>query len=410
MTKILHILDHSLPLHSGYTFRTRAILKSQIAHGWQVQAITGLRQYQHGQVAGANFQQVDDIIFHRTLGKTLSKSPMKEWQEVQLLTQHIVKLHKQYPFHIMHAHSPALNGLAAARASDILGIPFIYEIRAFWEDAAVGNGTGSEGSAKYRLTRALENHVMKRADHITVICQASKDDLIARGISGDKILVSPNGVDFKLFSNTPKYDEKLADEMGLKGKKIFGFIGSFYDYEGIDDLISALAILIKENEDARLLLVGGGPMEDALKAQVRALNLDQYVIFTGRVPHEQVERYYGLMDMMVYPRKMMRLTDLVTPLKPLEAMAQDRLVVASDVGGHRELIRDKETGFLFKADDPANMAACLTHVLTNKENWPKIRETAKNYVLTERDWAQNIKCYDPVYHFLLSKMINEKAA
>jgi PEP-CTERM/exosortase A-associated glycosyltransferase len=407
MSRILHVLDHSLPLHSGYTFRTRAILKAQVAAGWDVAGMTGVRQYQHGLVPGAPSQTVEGLTFHRTLAEAAGPSPLREFREVSMLADAIIALHSEWPFELLHAHSPALNGLAALRASQRLGVPLVYEIRAFWEDAAVGNGTGSEGSAKYRLTRALENHVVRHADHVAVICDGLKSDLIARGVSAAKIVVSPNGVDLELFGSPPPADAALAAELGLTGKDVIGYIGSFYDYEGLDDLIAAMPLM---KNDAHLLLVGGGPMEQALRAQSEASSEADRIHFVGRVPHEEVERYYSLVDILAYPRKHMRLTDLVTPLKPLEAMAQGRLVAASDVGGHQELIRDGDTGTLFAADDPAAIARSLDALFVNRSDWDAMRTRARQFVEAERSWQANIYRYDPVYHLLLGRKGLSKAA
>jgi PEP-CTERM/exosortase A-associated glycosyltransferase len=407
MSRILHVLDHSLPLHSGYTFRTRAILKAQAAAGWDIAGITGVRQYQHGLVPGAPSQEVEGLTFHRTLAEASGPSPLREWREVSLLADSIIALHAEWPFDILHAHSPALNGLAALRASQRLGVPLVYEIRAFWEDAAVGNGTGTEGSAKYRLTRALENHVVRHADHIAVICEGLKSDLIARGVPASKIVVSPNGVDLELFGSPPHADEAMEAQFGLKGKDVIGYIGSFYDYEGLDDLIAAMPLM---QSDAHLLLVGGGPMEQALRSQSEASTAADRIHFVGRVPHEEVELYYSLVDILAYPRKRMRLTDLVTPLKPLEAMAQGRLVAASDVGGHKELIRDGDTGTLFAADDPADIAKSLDSLLASRVGWDAMRSRAQQFVEAERSWQANIYRYDPVYHLLLGQGRLSKAA
>ncbi len=407
MPRILHVLDHSLPLHSGYTFRTRAILKAQAAAGWEIAGITGVRQYQHGEVPDAPSQTVEGLTFHRTLAEASGPSPLREWREVALLADAIIALHSQWPFDILHAHSPALNGLAAHRASQRLGVPLVYEIRAFWEDAAVGNGTGTEGSAKYRLTRALENHVVRNADHVAVICEGLKSDLVARGVSSSKIIVSPNGVDLDLFGSPPPADAALAAEHGLTGKSVIGYIGSFYDYEGLDDLIEAMPLM---NSDAHLLLVGGGPMEEALRAQSKASPAASRIHFVGRVPHEEVERYYSLVDVLAYPRKRMRLTDLVTPLKPLEAMAQGRIVAASDVGGHKELIRDGDTGALFGADDPAAIAQSLDTLLASRAGWDAMRKRARQFVEAERNWQTNIYRYEPIYHLLLGQKGLSKAA
>jgi PEP-CTERM/exosortase A-associated glycosyltransferase len=407
MPRILHVLDHSLPLHSGYTFRTRAILKAQRVAGWDVAGITGVRQYQHGEVPGASRQTVEGMTFHRTLAEAQGPSPLREWREVSLLADAIVALHSEWPFDILHAHSPALNGLAALRASQRLGVPLVYEIRAFWEDAAVGNGTGTEGSAKYRLTRALENHVVRHADQVAVICEGLKTDLVERGVPASKIIVSPNGVDLDLFGSPPPADAALATELGLTGKEVVGYIGSFYDYEGLDDLIAAMALM---NSDAHLLLVGGGPMEQALRAQSQASPAADRIHFVGRVPHEEVERYYSLVDILAYPRKRMRLTDLVTPLKPLEAMAQGRLVAASDVGGHKELIRDGDTGTLFAADDPAAIARSIDTLLAGRSDWDAMRTRARAFVEAERNWQTNIYRYEPVYHLLLGQKALSRAA
>lgn len=400
MSRILHVLDHSLPLHSGYTFRTRAILKAQVAAGWDVAGVTGVRQYQHRQQVGAESETVEGLKFHRTLFEASGPSPLREWREISALADAIIALHAKWPFDILHAHSPALNGLAALRASQQLGVPLVYEIRAFWEDAAVGNGTGTEGSAKYRITRALENHVVRHADAVAVICEGLKGDLVKRGVPASKIIVSPNGVDLELFGSPPSADVALAAELGLIGKDVIGYIGSFYDYEGLDDLIAAMQLMRSE---AHLLMVGGGPMEQALRLQSEASPVADRIHFVGRVPHEEVERYYSLVDILAYPRKRMRLTDLVTPLKPLEAMAQGRLVAASDVGGHKELIRDGDTGTLFEADNPADIAKSLDLLLANRANWDAMRSRARSFVEEERSWQKNIYRYEPVYHLLLGQ-------
>ncbi|MEH6661572.1 MAG: TIGR04063 family PEP-CTERM/XrtA system glycosyltransferase [Parasphingorhabdus sp.] len=410
MTRILHILDHSLPLHSGYCFRTRAIMKAQIASGLTVAGVTGVRQNQHGYVTEQPLEEFDDLQFFRTLARVQGPSPIREWREVAVLAERIEQVVREWQPDVLHAHSPALNGLAALRVAEKTGLPLVYEIRAFWEDAAVGNGTGKENSPRYWLTRQLENHVVNGADAVAVICEGLRSDLIGRGVKPEKITVSPNGVDLELFGEPPARDESLLAELGLTGKPVLGFIGSFYDYEGLDDLIDALPILQAFHPDVHLLLVGGGPMEETLKKQVERLGIGSAVTFTGRVPHEQVERFYGLMDIMVYPRKAMRLTELVTPLKPLEAMAQGRLVAASDVGGHQELIEDGITGTLFPAGDPEKIAKKLGDLLDNSASWPQVIEAARKFVEADRNWSSNILRYTPVYQRLIERKSFERAA
>ncbi len=364
--------------------------------GWDVLGVTGPRY----NVSSPDPAEEEGLRFRRTREVAKARAPIGEWREVRALEQRIGEVAAEWRSDIIHAHSPALIGLAGLRAARRLKLPFLYEIRAFWEDAAVGNGTGREGSAIYRITRMLETHIVRRADAVAVICEGLRSDLVSRGIAADKIMVSPNGVDLDLFGDPPPPDQALAAELGLGNADVIGFIGSFYDYEGLDDLIAAMPMLLAERPQAALLLVGGGPMEAALRAQAEASPAAARIRFVGRVPHHEVERYYSLTDILAYPRKSMRLTDLVTPLKPLEAMAQRRLVAASDVGGHRELIEDGVTGTLFRPDDPAAIAGSLISLLEDRAHWEERRSTARTFVERERNWRVNVERYRPVYERL----------
>lgn len=406
MTRILHVLDHSLPAHSGYTFRTRALMKAQLAKGWAVAGVTGVRH----PMPGPDVEEVEGLTFFRTPAIEPSPSPLREWREIGALAARIDALIDEWQPDLLHAHSPVLDALAAQRVARRRGLPLIYEIRAFWEDAAVGNGTGREGSARYLLTRQLETHAVRAADAVAVICEGLRGDLIARGIDPAKIVVSPNGVDLELFGDPPPRDAALAQQLGLDGASVVGFIGSFYDYEGLDDLIAAMPALVARVSNARLVLVGGGPMADRLAEQARNSAVAGRIHFIGRVPHDQVDRYYSIIDVLAYPRKMMRLTNLVTPLKPLEAMAQGKLVAASNVGGHRELIEDGVTGTLFAADCPAAIATALAELLTDRTAWDQRRATAREYVELHRNWSSNILRYEPVYHKLLMAPQRARAA
>lgn len=406
MTRVLHVLDHSLPLHSGYTFRTRAILKSQEAAGLDVRGITGLRHA----ASGPPREEAEGLTFHRTPGEPAGPSGYREWREIARLADAIVALAGEWRPDVLHAHSPALCGLAALRAGKRLGIPVVYEIRAFWEDAAVGNATGSEGSFRYRLTRALENEVVAGADAVFTICEGLRADLGARGFDRNRIALSPNGVDLTLFGEPPPPEAALRAELELGDGPVIGFIGSFYDYEGLDVLIAAMPHLLRQAPGARLLLVGGGPVDEALRAQAAASGAAEAIHFTGRVPHAEVERYYALMDVMAYPRKASRLTELVTPLKPLEAMAQGKLVAASAVGGHRELITDGQTGTLFPPDDPAACANALAALLADRTGWNAMRERGRAHVRAAHDWSRNVGRYLDVYQTLLAGRLRSGGA
>lgn len=399
--RILHVLDHGLPLQSGYAFRTRAIVKAQMARGWEAACLTGPRHA--AEAAGP--EQVDGILFHRTAHRPAGPPLLREWREIGAFRRRIAQLIGSWRPDIVHVHSPVLNALAAQPAARRAGVPLVYEIRAFWEDAAVGNGTGREGSARYHFTRALETRAARKADGIVTICEGLKQDLVVRGIDPARIVVAPNGVDLGLFGAPAARDPALAARLGIDGAELVGFIGSFYDYEGIDDLIAAMPALVARRPRAMLLLVGGGPMEATLRAQAEASPAADRIRFAGRVPHGEVEHYYALIDVLAYPRKKMRLTELVTPLKPLEAMAQGRMVAASNVGGHRELIEDGVTGTLFPPGQPEAIAAALGSLFADRPLWDRRRDAARRFVERDRNWSSNISCYAALYQDLTGKAL-----
>ena len=394
--RILHILDHSIPLHSGYTFRTRAIIEQQRAMGWETFHVTGAKQG----ATETQVEEVDGLLFYRTppLSGLQARLPViNQLAGIPCLEKILCKVVGEVKPDILHAHSPALNGVAALRTGARFNLPVVYEVRAFWEDAAVDHGTNKEWGVRYRLTRQLETYVLKRADAVTTICEGLRGDIIDRGIPENKVTVIPNAVDVQRFPMNGQADPELQARLGVAGKTVLGFIGSFYAYEGLTLLLDAMPGVLDTNPNVRVLLVGGGPQEGRLRERVGELGLNEVVIFTGRVPHDTVQAYYNLVDMFVYPRLPMRLTDLVTPLKPLEAMAQGRLVLASDVGGHRELIRPGVNGELFRAGDAADLTTAVLNMLRNSDRWQSLREGGRHFVESERTWPRSVARYDSVY-------------
>lgn len=402
--KVLHVLDHSLPLHSGYTFRTAAILREQHALGWETFHLTSPKQ---GQVA-LPCEEADGLRFYRTAvpqGGMAGLPVLGEVAQMRATEKRLAELVEVLKPDVLHAHSPVLNAIPMLRVAARARIPTVYEVRAFWEDAAVDHGTTQEGSARYRATRALETWALRRADHVTTICEGLRADIVARGIAADRVTVIPNAVDVHSFTSSGPADEALKASLGLTACTVIGFIGSFYAYEGLDLLLDAAPRLLLARPDLRILLVGGGPQEQALKAQAQQLGIADKVVFTGRVPHAEVQRYYDLVDVLAYPRHPMRLTELVTPLKPLEAMAQQRIFVASDVGGHKELVRHGETGILFKAGDAQALGDAILKLLDSAEYWPALRAAGRRFVEEERNWSNSVARYRGIYGRLLGRAL-----
>lgn len=394
--RILHVLDHSIPLHSGYTFRTLAILNEQRKRGWETFHLTGPKQVGctvlEEVVEGWHFFRTPAAPSHRR-----SLPWLDQYAVMRATERRLLEVATRIKPDIVHAHSPVLNAIPALRVARRLRVPVIYEVRAFWEDAAVDHGTMREGGMRYRATRALETYALRRVHHVTTICEGLRAEIVARGIPPGRVTVIPNAVDLELFAAPGDRDARLTKSLGLAGNRVIGFIGSFYAYEGLDLLLEALPDIVRRCPDVRLLLVGGGPQESTLKALCRKLDLEDHVVFAGRVPHSDVRKYYNSVDILVYPRHPMRLTELVTPLKPLEAMAQERLLIASDVGGHRELIRDGENGVLFRAGSSASLCDAVCGLLSHPEKWAGLRRAGRVFVEQERNWAASVARYEGVY-------------
>jgi len=398
--RILHILDHSLPLQSGYVYRTLGIVNQQRALGWEPVLLTSGKHYAPGPMR----ERIGEWEFLRTpvpSGLAARLPLLRELTIVNDLNRRLDDVIDEVRPQILHAHSPVLNASPALRASRRHAIPMVYEVRALWEDAGAAHGTQSRISLRYRATRIVETRALHRADAVTTICEGLRADMVARGVPSEKITVIPNAVDRGTFSGPGDPDPALAVSLGLDGKTVLSFFGSFYSYEGLSLLLRAVPELQRRQPDIAVLLVGGGPEEDKLRATARELGLGNAVLFVGRVPQGEIRRYYDLVDLFVFPRISTRLTELVTPLKPLEAMAQERIVVASSVGGHRELIRDRETGYLFQPDDPHSLAESVLAALADRHSWPRIRAAAVAFIETERSWARSVARYREVYHRIL---------
>ncbi len=391
--RVLHVFDHSIPLQSGYAIRSRAILREQHALGIETVQITSSKH-----VCAGGSEQVDGLRFHRTARGRLSSLPvLDQYDVIHGLSRRLGQVLAWERVDLIHAHSPCLTGIAALRASRVFGLPLVYEVRALWEDAAVDHGTLRANGVRYLAQRALESWMLRRADAVVCICEGLRGEIVGRGIRPEHVTVVPNAVDLNHFAPSADRDIELAKVLGLRPGPVIGFIGSLYRYEGIDLLLEAMAQLRVSRPELQLLIVGGGPEESRLKSAIRDLDLQGNVVFVGAVPHAKVSSYYSLVELLIYPRRRTRLTDLVTPLKPLEGMAQGKPVLASDIGGHRELIRHGDTGILFPLGDARDIARAVDRVLASPETWPSMVAAGRRYVSTERAWSRIAGRYPGIY-------------
>ena len=401
--KILHILDHSAPLQSGYVFRSQSIFREQVKRGWQPVALSSPKHEASSQDPWQEVQEIAGIRYYRT-GKTSSGIlPLEaELRIMWALARRIKKVAEVEKPQLIHAHSPILNAFPSFYAGRKLRIPVVYEIRAFWEDAAVDHGTFAEGSVRYNLIRSSETWACKMAQHTVVLCEGIREDLHKRGIPLENLTAIRNGVDVESLAPCLP-DAEYLQSWNLANKRVIGFIGSFYRYEGLDLLVEAFGKLADRYPQLVLLLLGGGEVEGELREQVQRLGLEHRVLLPGRIPHSRVPGVYSLMEALVYPRRSMRLTELVTPLKPLEAMAMRKPVIASNIGGHRELLRDGETGLLFKPGDASSLAQSIGRLLDEPLLRDNLAGRGREWVLQEHSWGKTTSAYAEIYQQALDR-------
>lgn len=402
--RVLHVLDHSWPVLSGYSVRSRNLISSQHGLGCPVSAVTSpLHQLDD---PDAQDTTLDGVPYRRTSSnKGIAKvalekrwPALREYSVVRLLRQQILAIAAREHVELIHAHSPALCGLAALQAARAANLPCVYEIRAFWEDAADPDRGRKVRSS---LTHRLETYVAQNVDAVAAIATPMLADLQMRGIPPGKLFHTPNGVDTRRFLPQPK-DEVLARQLRLGQGLVFGFFGSLYRYEGLSWLMPGLARLRARGASLELLIIGKGEDAETIRQFVRACDAGDYVHMLDHVPHEEIGRYYSVVDVAVYPRRSLRLTELVTPLKPLEAMAQGKAVLASAVGGIRELVEHERTGLLFQPEHTDDFCHQATRLIASPPLRQQLGNGGRDFVVRERDWSVLAHKYLEIYSFALS--------
>jgi glycogen synthase len=400
--RILHILDHSIPRRSGYATRTLSILKQQRALGWHTIHLTGPQQ-----------GELDDIDSNRDGWHFFRTEPNRSaWAQLPVL-RHLAALNamagrlskvvKLTRPDVLHAHPPLLNALAALRVGRRLGVPVVYEMRALWNDGATGHGSGVRGGVRRRLAQVLETYAATRADALATSCQGLRADMQARGVAAANITVVPDAVSIRHVDPSQGHDVKLARRLGLGSGPVVAYFGSFQAHEGLDIVLAAMPSLLRAHPSLQLLLAGCGPCEQQLKARAAELKLAEHVVFIGRIPRKRAAAYYSLADLLLYPRLATPLAELITPLKPLQAMAHGALVLASNVGGHRELIVHGKTGILFEAGSASGLADAVLSVLSEPGCWTQLRAAARNFATVDCSLAASVARYAPLYKRLIER-------
>lgn len=390
--KAFYLLHNSLPHHSaGYATRTHGLLRGIRGHGWDVQGVTRLGYpYDMPKMESLGPVEptvtVDDVPYHRlsTTEGLEMKSPIQAY--VSRYSKALQKLALQEKPFVLHAASNHWNGLAAVTTARRLGIPSVYEVRGLWEVTRGSRDPEWMGGGMYRYMARMEADAAANADRVITITNALREELIARGVDEEKISIVPNGVESDRFTPRER-NENLAARLGLQGKTIVGYVGSILDYEGLGLLIDAAQKLKQERDDVAFLLVGDGAELSQFRERVESENLSDTVIFTGRVPHHEVEDYYSIIDICPFPRLPLPVCEMVSPLKPFEAMAMEKAVIASNVAALAEIVNNGSNGLLFEKGNSDSLTQSLRLLLDDPELRYRLAEGGRRWVERERDWS-----------------------
>ncbi|WP_426562377.1 glycosyltransferase family 4 protein [Angustibacter sp. McL0619] len=397
--RILHLVTNALPeVQAGYTVRTQDIAAAQRRIGRDAQVATRLGfPVTAGAVAAAAEVEVDGVPYHRLL----PARPLPRLDDARLLadvraTDALVRRLRPT---VLHAHSKHVNAQVALAVGRDHGLPVVYEVRGFLEETWRSRG-GSADSDLYRLSRDLETWCMQQADAVVALSQSMRDDILARGLPAERVHVVPNAVHDGYLAE-PGSGLQARAELGIPADAlVVGSISTLNDYEGLDLLVDATAELRAAGSPAHLLVVGDGPARHALVERARAAGLGEHATFTGRVPRDVAQRAHLALDVFCVPRRGTPVTRLVPPLKPLEAMASGRPVVASDLPPLRETVQDGVTGVLVPPDDARALAAGLKTLLYDVRTRQRMGQTARTWVLDHRTWHQAARWYDTLYERL----------
>jgi glycosyltransferase involved in cell wall biosynthesis len=397
--RVLHMVNDALPTTSaGYTIRTHEIVLAQRAAGLDPHVVTrcGFPVTQ-GTLDGRGLVTLDGIPYHRLLPWRL---PSRADQAAALGLELAARLTEQLRPAVLHAASNYANAMIALALGERYGLPVVYEVRGFWEDTWLSRhpkGNDLASSELYRRNRDLETRCMQAADLVVTLGEAMREEIVTRGIPAEKVLIVPNAVSEDFLQPLPDADA-LRKELGIQpNEHVIGEVSSLVPHEGIGTLLEATRLLKDRGLPVRALIVGDGPERPALQRQAADLGLGEAAIFTGRVPAAKVREFHALLDVFVVPRTPDRVCQLVTPLKPVEAMASGLCVVTSEVRALAEIIKPDVTGALTIPQDPVALADSLELLVCSPDIRRKLGENAREWVARDRTWAHNAARYRDAY-------------
>jgi glycosyltransferase involved in cell wall biosynthesis len=330
--------------------------------------------------------------------------PGLSWVEERIQFKHftsrIIEVAKAENAEIIHAHVPYRVGMPAMKAARKLGLPFVYEMRGMWEESAVAGGRWRAGGLAHRRFRRMETKVLRNADAVICISETLRKEAMSRGVPSERITIVPNAVNTEESVAEPS---ELVSEMKNKlgNSSVVGYIGSLRELEGVDLTADAVAMLRNQGVDAKLFVLSSESGQSELIAHCERLGIGEHAYVVGPVPHEQVAPFYELIDVFVVSRPDKRVTRLVTPLKPFEAMQAGRPLVMSDLPALAEIVDDGKTGRLYPPEDVDSLTNIIHELLEDESMRAELGTAAANWVSAERTWSKVVEGTTQVYHELI---------
>ena len=390
--RLVYVASGSLPFQiAGYTIRTHQLLKALVAAEVDTVCLTrpGYPWDRPRALAGGHLidekHEIDAVTYiHTQLDGERSAEDLI-WDASDALERRFRALGAG----IVQAASNSRNALPALIAARRVGAKFIYEVRGLWELTAASRFSGWEETERYRLDRDLEVLIASQADHVLTITQGVAGELMKGGVSPDRLSLLPNAVDPETFRPTPK-DPALLERLKIaQDDFVVVYAGSLTVYEGLDDVIEALPLLLQAGIHPRFIVAGDGEYRQHMQTLAHSLGVADRVTFAGRVRPEEIQAYLSLADVVTIPRKPFKVCMVVSPLKPFEAMAMEKAVILSDLPALTEIVEDGKTGLICKAADPADLAAVLERLARKPDLRDELGRAARRWVVEKRSWAQN---------------------
>ncbi len=323
---------------------------------------------------------------------------------IKYFTKRIIEVAKQENVDLIHAHTPYRVGLPALKAARKLKLPFVYEMRGMWEETAVANGRWKKNGPAYRRFQKFETKVLKKADAVVCISETLKTEAISRGVKEAKITVVTNAVEYDIAENNTKgetYKKTVKDLNKGKSTKVVGYIGSLREMEGVDLTAEAVSQLISQGHDVKFLALTSESGQAELQQYCDQLGLGDNAVITGPVPHKQVGPFYDLIDIFVVSRPDTAVTRIVTPLKPFEAMAMGKAVIASRLPALAEIIDDEKTGLLYQPELVSSLCNAISICLNDDNYMERLCANAKDWVINNRTWDHVVKNYPIAYQIAI---------